>query len=271
MLSSGSDDDCVHEVTRSRLTVALLAILGALTVAVLIALGTWQVHRLAWKQALIARVDRNSHAQPVEAPRRAEWATIGPEDEYRRVITTGVFLNDLETPVQALTVLGGGFWIITPLRRADGSIALVNRGFVPSERRERQTREPSQRSGLVTIGGLLRLSEPGGAFLRRNDPASARWYSRDVAAIASADHLGEVAPYFIDADAAPSPGGVPVGGLTVIAFPNNHLVYALTWYSLAAMLAGVLLWAGSSRLRQAGVVRQPRKQTAHERIGSELD
>ena len=92
-------------------------------------------------------------------------------------------------------------------------------------------------AGPVAVTGLLRMTEPGGAFLRSNDPAADRWFSRDVAAIAAAKGLADVAPYFIDADATPNPGGLPIGGLTVVAFRNSHLVYALTWYALAAMSA----------------------------------
>ena len=85
------------------------------------------------------------------------------------------------------------------------------------------------------------MTEPGGGFLRANDPAANRWYSRDVAAIAAARGLGRTAPYFVDADAAPNPGGLPVGGLTVVKFPDNHLVYALTWFALM-LLALFFAW-----------------------------
>ena len=77
------------------------------------------------------------------------------------------------------------------------------------------------------------MTEPKGAFLRTNDASADRWFSRDVAAISAKHGLENPAPYFIDADATPNPGGFPVGGLTIIAFPNNHLVYALTWFALA--------------------------------------
>ena len=87
------------------------------------------------------------------------------------------------------------------------------------------------------------------AFLRANDPAAGRWYSRDVAAIAWARGLSEVAPYFIDADAASEPGGIPVGGLTVVVFHNNHLVYAITWYVLAAMAAGAAAFVDFDAVR----------------------
>ena len=143
-----------------------------------------------------------------------------------------------------MTEEGGGFWVLTPLRRPDASLVLVNRGFVPSDRKDPTTRQDGRIAGTTTVTGLLRLTEPGGAFLRSNDPKDGRWYSRDVAAIGAAQGLFDLAPYFIDADAAPkNPGGLPIGGLTVIAFPNNHLVYAITWYAMALLLAGACVYA----------------------------
>jgi surfeit locus 1 family protein len=92
-----------------------------------------------------------------------------------------------------------------------------------------------RRSGQQPVIGLLRMTEAKGGFLRRDDPADDRWYSRDVAAIARARHLTDAAPYFIDADVAAGAPNGPVGGLTVVDLPNNHLVYALTWFGLAAL------------------------------------
>lgn len=145
-----------------------------------------------------------------------------------------MLLHGSETLVQAVTVLGRGFWVLTPLRTGDATV-LVNRGFVPPDRRAPGTRRAGQVGGAVTVTGLLRTSEPGGGFLRANDAQAERWYSRDVAAIARSRRLAPVAPFFIDADAAPNPGGYPVGGLTVVSFSNTHLVYALTWFALAAL------------------------------------
>src|SRR5690606_36624396 len=99
---------------------------------------------------------------------------------------------------------------------------LVNRGFVPPDKRDATTRAAGNPDGPVTVTGLLRITEPGGALLRAIDPAADRWYSRDVAAISEARGLGRVAPYFLDADAAPNRGGYPVGGLTVVRFRDPH-------------------------------------------------
>ncbi len=222
---------------RSRLVLA-----GAmlLLTAVFVALGTWQVQRLFWKLDLITRVEARIHAQAVPAPSRAEWTAISRErDEYRRVAATGLFRHDKTVLVQAVTERGAGFWVLTPLVLQDETTVLINRGFVPADRRDPAARAVSEiAAGPVTVTGLLRISEPGGAFLRYNDPANDRWFSRDVAAIAASKGLDNAAPYFVDADATPVPGGLPIGGLTVVQFRNSHLVYALTWYALAMMSAG---------------------------------
>ncbi len=204
-----------------------------------LALGTWQLYRRAWKLDLIARVEARVNAAPVLAPGPEEWSNItAKSDEYLRVRASGTFLIQSATAVRALTELGAGYWILMPLRTPDGSIIMINRGFVAASDSS-GIAQTKATPGMQTITGLLRLSEPGGGFLRHNDPTADRWYSRDVQAIAKSRGLVAVAPYFIDADRASSPGtGVdsPVGGLTVIAFPNNHLLYAITWYTLALMI-----------------------------------
>ena len=233
-----------------------------LLVACLAALAVWQIHRRAYKLDLIARVEARVHAAPTPAPDPRSWPDISAAaDEYRRVIARGDWLEDRAVLVQAVTELGGGYWVMTPLAGDDGTTVLVNRGFVPADKQDPASWRPRS-PRPVTVVGLLRMSEPGGAFLRANDPASNRWFSRDVAAIAASHGLAKVAPYFIDAERAPGESGLPVAGLTVIAFPNNHLVYALTWGALALMAAAwaVLVnldWIRSCRLG-------PRRTVLHE-------
>jgi surfeit locus 1 family protein len=204
-------------------------------VVLLTALGVWQLQRLGWKQQLIARVEQRVHAPPIEA---AEFPAAELQElEYRAVTLRGQYLNDRETLVQAVTRLGGGFWVMTPLRTAQGFTVLVNRGFVRMD--QRQSRDWARIDGELTVTGLLRLSEPGGGFLRDNQPDADRWYSRDVAAIGRARGL-ELPPYFVDdtaGDGAAAPARGPVAGLTVVKFNDNHLQYALTWFALALLLA----------------------------------
>ena len=217
--------------------------------AVFLGLGAWQVQRLFWKLDLIARVEARVSASPVPAPSAAAWPAVNARNnEYRRVTASGIFRHDRETLVQAVTALGAGFWVLTPLEEADGSTIVVNRGFVPSDRRDRASRQTGEVQGQTQVAGLLRLTEPEGAFLRANDPPSDRWYSRDIAAIGAARGLVNVAPFFIDADATQNPGGYPIGGLTVVQFRNSHLVYACTWFAMAAMTMVAMVFVIRKRL-----------------------
>ena len=223
-------------------TLLTLAMLAAL-----IGLGTWQLQRLAWKQSLIAAVSERTKQAPVEAPLAAEWPRLVSDAlEYRHVRVTGRF--DHAAEVQVFTDLpdpkgkagGLGYWVVTPLRRDDGSVILINRGFVPQDRRDPGSRSEGQVEGPVTVAGLARWSEGRNAFTPDDNPQKGDWFTRDVRAIAAARNLTQVAPFFIDAEAS-APGGLPQGGETRLVFPNRHLEYALTWYGLAIALAGVYL------------------------------
>jgi surfeit locus 1 family protein len=208
-------------------------------VLLLLGLGVWQLERRLWKLALIDRVELRLAAAPVAAPGPSRWSGIDRDAAYTRIAARGRFLPVPPTYAQAVTGLGGGFWVIAPLRTGEGWTVFVNRGFVP----KRGVEAPPPAKPVV-VTGLLRLTEPGGGFLRRNDPAAGRWYSRDLAAIAAGQRLGAVAPYFIDADRQGS--GWPRGGMTVVRFNNNHLVYALTWFGLAGLIATMAWRAGRS-------------------------
>lgn len=238
-----------------------LAVCALFVFVALLGLGTWQLYRLQWKQALIDRVEQRAHASPVEAPGPERWPQITAEsDEYRHVRVSGTFLHQFTTKVQALTELGSGYWLLTPLRDTNGNIVFVNRGFATGELADKIIQHDAsdnndcrnRASGScaqVTVTGLLRITEPAGGFLRKNSPSTGKWYSRDIQAIAAAHGLPGAAPYFIDAgkdsSSPPATGSAPrpVSGLTVISFHNNHLVYALTWYALALMIAGGFVWA----------------------------
>ena len=209
-----------------------------------LALGTWQVERRAWKLALIERVDRRVRAAPVAPPPASQWPVVNAaEHEYLPVALAGRWLPGKTVLTQAVTELGAGFWVITALQQADGTQVLVNRGFVPQEQRA-QWLAATPPDGPAAVRGLLRLSEPGGGFLRTNDPGQQRWYSRDVAAISASLQLPRAAPFFVDAGLPDGTDATdaawPRAGLTVVRFHNSHLVYALTWYGLALMVAGAL-------------------------------
>jgi surfeit locus 1 family protein len=229
-----------------------LAGLAALTL--LLGLGVWQLERRVWKLELIRQVEQRARAAPVAAPSPAQWPALARDAAYRRVRVRGTLATGQITLVQAVTDRGPGDWVMAPLRTDQGFTVLVNLGFTPAQDPRSGYAAVLTQRDPVTVVGLVRLSEPRGGFLRANDPAAGRWYSRDVAAIAAARGIAAPAPYFIDADAGANRPGWPVGGLTVIRFPNSHLAYALTWFALAVMAA-------------AGLVRFARDQWRARRLG----
>ena len=217
-----------------------------LAASVFTALGVWQVRRLAWKQALIARV-----AEGLAGPARDAAGLRAPPAEYSKITATGQF-EPAATLVTASTQVGPGYWVMAPLRLADGRAIWVNRGFV------RAATGVASPAGQQTIIGLARVAETS-HWMRANRPAEHRWYSRDIAAIAAQTHVaGSETGWFIDAGlpaataptiadddealAPPAPpgGNSPIPGLTVVRFANNHLGYAVTWFLLAGFsLAGL--------------------------------
>ncbi|ERP91901.1 hypothetical protein Q670_11360 [Alcanivorax sp. P2S70] len=237
-------------MARRRLLAFLFLLLTALAFVGFMSLGIWQVKRLAWKEGLITRVDARVHAEAVEAPARKTWAEVSEDQhEYLHVQMSGQYRVQAVALVAAATQEGQGYWVMAPLQRTDGSWVYVNQGFVPQSERKAASQGSYTPTGPVTVKGLLRLSHPGGGVLRDNVPAENRWYSRDVEAMAQQQGLSPVAPYFVDA--GPSGVDLPVGGLTVIQFRNNHRVYALTWFALALgmLLAAWLVLRDSRRKR----------------------
>jgi surfeit locus 1 family protein len=224
-------------------------ILGAIVFAILISLGTWQVERLFWKESLLAEIEARTHAKPVPlADVEAIWATRGDVD-YRTVTVTGRLLNDRERHYFATHDGMSGFYIYTPLLLDDGRAVFINRGFVPYDRKNSATRPAGQIEGRVTITGLARnpLADKPSSVVPNNDLVRNVYYWKDLPVMAGQSGIADdkLIPFFIDADKTLNPGGLPIGGVTIIDLPNSHLQYAITWYGLALTLlavAGVSLW-----------------------------
>lgn len=235
-----------------------LAILfGVPAILILLALGTWQVERLHWKEALIATISERTHAAPLPlADIEARFAT-GAGVDYWPVVARGQLLHEGERHFLATHDGQSGFYIYTPLHLDDGRFAFVNRGFVPYDLKEASKRPDGQVAGPVTITGLARdpLFEKPSWVVPDNDPAGNVFYWKDIKAMADTAGLPEgadVLPFFIEAGDAPNPGGWPVGGVTIVALPNSHLQYAFTWYGLAAALLGVMIVGWFKRDRDHG-------------------
>jgi surfeit locus 1 family protein len=203
-------------------------------------LGTWQLNRLQWKLALIARVDSHMAAPPAGLDQIL--AMPADEAQYRRVTLSGRFDHAKEAYVFTTGPEGAPLYhVLTPFRTSDGRILMVDRGAVPKEKRDPKTRAAGNVDGDTRVTGVWRVPDPPGSFTPRPDTAHRIWYARDLAAIAAAEHVTLAAPVVIEADATPNPGGWPKGGQTVVNFRNQHLSYAVTWYGLAVMLLGVWL------------------------------
>jgi surfeit locus 1 family protein len=201
-----------------------------------LALGAWQIERLFWKEQLIAQRQAAVAAAPVPVPQTLAQAQTM---EFRQVSDEGVFLNDKEIFVGATSEGGGqGYHVLTPLLEPGGRVVFVNRGYIPSELKDPAKRATGQVAGTIRVQGLLRLPPAGRPnwFLPANRPDLNYWFWVDLPAMSAADKLDRVAPFYIDADATPNPGGWPKGGVTRVMLPNNHLQYAITWFSLAVAL-----------------------------------
>lgn len=242
----------VHTITAKRkwrFWVALVLLPVAL--AVLLALGTWQVKRLYWKEELLAAIEQRSHAEPVAISEIMAAEEAGEPIEYRTAYASGRFLNDSERHFFATFNGQTGYYVYTPLELADGRYLFVNRGFVPYDLKEASTRLKSLLEGEQRVAGLARarLSEKPSSMVPDNDEAKNIFYWKDLARMAATAGLPaeKVLPFFLDADATLVPGGLPIGGVTVIDLPNSHLQYAVTWYGLALALLGVGVFAWLKR------------------------
>jgi surfeit locus 1 family protein len=176
-----------------------------------------------------------STAAPVAPP--AEGNDLEPF-EFQRVSVAGVFDHGRELFLIGRELNGKpGLHIMTPLKPSDGSSAiLVDRGWVPFEAREAKARAGGQVAGEVTVEGIVRLQKPPGYFTPENEPENNTWYFVDTAGMSEASGTHLRPGYYIVADTADLPGGLPKGGQWRLNLRNDHLEYALTWYSLAVAL-----------------------------------
>lgn len=227
-------------------------VLGLAALAVLVALGTWQLQRRAWKEALIAKIAARVKAEPVSLAHALGILAEGRDVEYTHVVARGRFHDDKERYLYAPAKSGLGWHVYTPLEIAPRRIVWVNRGFVPDERKGPQSRGGGgPPDGQAQLTGIVRLPPQPGLFTPQNDPARNLWYWPDAAAMTASAFTEpvETAPLTIDAGATPGAREWPRGGTTRIDLPNRHLEYAVTWYGLALTLIGVYAAFAVSRLR----------------------
>jgi cytochrome oxidase assembly protein ShyY1 len=223
----------------------------ACALALLLGLGFWQLERKAWKEGLIAAMDARLAAAPAELPPPEQWGTLTPDNaEFRRVRFRGEFLpvkdtyafvagsalrNDIREP---------GYFVFRPARLANGRVVVVNRGYVPLEHTAQSPAEAQE------ITGYIRFPEKSSPFTSDSDAAGDVWFVRDQRAMAAKRGWGEVAPFYVDQETPAPAGGLPRPSALTVNLRNDHLGYALTWFGLAATLAGVFAAWLIARWRQ---------------------
>ncbi len=232
----------------------------ALALAVLVAMGNWQLERLEWKRGLSAEMTQRMAGPAIALPPPPVDAAAL---RYRPIRLAGRFHHDRELYLEARSHRGrGGLHVVTPFELDDGRVVLVDRGWVPPERRRPETRPEGQiegqtagqAAGPVRLLGTMRTGGWNGyEFLRpENDPAGNTWVWMDLprmaervamegAGLGGAGLEGTESGYYLVAGAAPNTGGLPNGRAPGAPQPNNQLGYALTWYALALVLLVIYL------------------------------
>lgn len=218
---------------------AVGAIVISLAFISLLALGTWQVQRMAWKTNLIANIENGLAAEPVPLNDGAAYS------EYSRVVVEGYFDHSKEMYLQTINKDGDfGFYVYVPFFRPDKKVILVNRGFVPPALIDPSTRIDGLPMGNVVLSGVLRTSAEKKYFIPDNDIAANRWFYADLTAMSKAAGLFEqnVFPMILEAEANVNATTPPFGGVTRVNIVNNHLGYAVTWFGLAISLLVVVFF-----------------------------
>jgi surfeit locus 1 family protein len=213
-----------------------LTIAAALAFATLIGLGYWQLERRAEKQAERIRIEQRLSAPLVGA---GDLKGAPADLDYRRVRLDGRFLHGAEMHlVGRARKAGVGVGILTPFAY-EGGMVLVDRGWVPADRRSPELRQPGNPEGMVRVEGALRLPARPGRFTPDNQPGTNEWFWPDLAAMARQAGLDPAAVLGLVLVAGPAanPGGLPVGAALKPDLADNHLQYALTWFALALILA----------------------------------
>ena len=244
-------------VARKRGSAITATVLAVVCVTILIGLGIWQLDRKVWKENLIATVTSRIAQAPADLPPRANWPRLLQDgNEFSRVTFPAEFLEGQEALVYTAgspfrpDVKGPGYWVFAPAQLAGGSIVLVNRGFIPLDKKDPATRPDGNVRGSVDIVGAMRWPETRGLFTPADDPKTNVWYLRDLKAIAAEKKWVTAAPFYIDQEGPVPQGALPLPAKIDVRLSDNHLQYAVTWFGLALGLAGVYVAWIAGRLRR---------------------
>jgi len=236
-----------------------LAVITLIMVSVLTSLGIWQLHRRDEKHALIAALTERLAASPVALTPSSEWSAFNPShDEFRRVTLMGTFDAKPDAMVYSSgsavreDVSGPGTWAFMPAQLSDGSVVVINAGFVQNTMQDRAQQDRAVArlisGAALKLTGYIRFPEHPGWFTPDEDKIKRLWFLRDHVAMAQALGWGTVAPFYIDLESPVPASGVPKPGPLAVNLKDDHMQYAITWFGLAlVVLAAFGFWVASQR------------------------
>ncbi len=220
-------------------------IFTATMIALFVGLGIWQLQRRVEKHALIAALDERLAAAPVPLPPPSKWKELTPvSDEFRRVSFTATYEQRLDAMVYSsgsairADISGPGTWAFLPAKLADGETVAINAGFVPNTMQDRAVQDRVIAKLItgkpVAMTGYIRFPEAAGMFTPDAEHAKRLWFARDHLAMAQALGWDKVAPFYIDLETPVPPDGIPKPGPLEVHLRDEHMQYAITWFTLAA-------------------------------------
>jgi cytochrome oxidase assembly protein ShyY1 len=230
-------------------------------VALFVGLGVWQLQRRVEKHALIAALDERLAAAPVSLPGAADWSKLTPgHDEFRRVSFAATYETRLDAMVYSSgsairpDISGPGTWAFIPARLESGETIAVNAGFVPNTMQDRDVQDRAVARLItgkpVAMTGYIRFPDAGGMFTPNVEQDKRLWFARDHLAMAQAFGWNKVAPFYIDLESPVPPSGVPKPGPLDVQLRDDHMQYAITWFTLAAaVMIAFAVWMRRARLQ----------------------
>ena len=236
------------------------AVFTLVMVTLFVGLGLWQLQRRVEKHALIAALTERLAAATVPLPPPSQWSALTAErDEFRRVSFNATYAHLADAMVYSSgsavrdDISGPGTWAFLPARLSTGETVVVNAGFVPNTMQDRGMEDravaplvavaPVATDRPVTLAGYLRFPERAGLLTPAENPATRLWFVRDHLSMARALSWGEVAPFYIDLETPVPENGIPKPGALQVHLKDDHMQYAITWFSLAgAVVIAFLVW-----------------------------
>jgi cytochrome oxidase assembly protein ShyY1 len=224
-------------------------------------LGIWQLQRRVEKHALIAALTERLAVAPVPLPPPAQWSALDPiHDEFRRVSFSATYQSRLDAMVYTsgsairTDISGPGAWAFIPARLPDGDSVAVNTGFVPNTMQDRGLQDRALTQLIthepVVLTGYIRFPEVAGMLTPVENRDKRLWFTRDHLAMAQALGWSKVAPFYIDLEAPVPASGIPKPGPLDVHLKDDHMQYAITWFSLAAamVIAFGVWWRAQRRV-----------------------